>query len=151
MPVLIDVDITSFGIISVLNTPGGDVFNWRDRIANEIVNLCRENSPTNKRANAMHRGGVTGSFKASWRWDRVGSNGDEVKAFIENWAGHAVYVELGRGASHGYEKFSWTRHKPPGSVRSHLDGTRGRTGWHTLRDMANTVLSANTDNYTPII
>lgn len=150
MPGGVEVNISNTKIILVLNAPGGGVFDWRDDVAEEITRLCRTNSPVNKVANAMHRGGKVGTFKASWKWDRLGSNGHNVQATIHNIAGHAMFVEFGRTGSGANQRFSWIKHKPPGSIRTHM-GTGPRTGWHTLRDMTNDTMPKYMSGYTPLI
>jgi len=108
MPDGIRVHIDDHLIISVLNSPGGGVSNWRDQVGQEIKSQAEATSPINNPANAMHREGVTGTYKAGWDWDRRGTSGHHVVARVTNSADHAVYVEWGRSASHEMQIFSWT-------------------------------------------
>lgn len=146
----VDVDINKLQVWAVLNGPAGAIFDWRDDVAEAIVRECIFLSPINNPANARHRGGIVGTFKRRWHWDRIGSNGDVVRAFIENQAGHAKYVEFGRGPSFMWEKFSWIKHKPPGAIRVHPGGTGARQGEHLLRDVVNSTMPQYVSGYTPL-
>jgi hypothetical protein len=95
-------------IISALNTPGGGVFRWRDEVGSDIKVTAEAMSPINDPLNARHRGGVVGTYKAGWDWDRRGSSGHHVVARVTNSADHAIYVEFGRTASSKMQIFSWT-------------------------------------------
>lgn len=136
----VDVHITDRAIITALNTPGGAVFDWRDDTAEKVGLRAIALSPINNPLDATHRGGLVGTYKASWGWDRVGSNGHEVRATIYNAAAHADIVEFGRNSSNGPEVFGWTQHVPPGEVDVHLHGTRGRLGRHVLLNAVNGVM-----------
>jgi len=102
------VHISDRAIISALNTPGGAVFRWRDEIGQEIKRVAISLSPVNDELNAQHRGGVVGTYKKGWGWDRRGSRGHHVIARVTNSAAHAQYVEYGRSASRKMQIFSWT-------------------------------------------
>lgn len=130
----VEVHITDRAIISALNTPGGDVFKWRDDVAVDTVRIAIGMSPVNDVLDALHRGGVVGTYKASWGFDRVGSNGHRVQATIYNGADHADIVEFGRRRSWRSETFAWTGHRPPGAISTHEHGTAARNGRHILRD-----------------
>jgi hypothetical protein len=108
MASIVNVKVTDRTVISALNTPGGAVHEWRDDTASKITNQARATSPVNNPLNAVHRGEVTGVFKASWSWDRRGSSGHHVVLRVENSADHAQYVEFGRSASTKMQIFSWT-------------------------------------------
>jgi Bacteriophage HK97-gp10, putative tail-component len=136
----VDVDIDDALIIRALNVPGGDVFEWRDDVAERIIAFARGASPVNDPLNAMHRGGAVGIYAASWSWSRVGSNRHRVRATVRNDADHAQLVEYGRGPSTGRETFSWTEWG--GAIRTLRRGTRGWGGKHVLRNAANAVLPA---------
>jgi hypothetical protein len=139
----VTVNITDRGVIQALNTPGGAIFKWRDKVASDTIQLATTNSPVNNPQDAQHRGGGVGLFKASWGFDRVGSNGHRVQATIYNGAPYADIVELGRAPTIGgsYEVFSWSKHKPPGSISAH-HGTRGRNGKHILGKAVSAVMAA---------
>lgn len=135
----VEVDISDVAIISALNTPGGGVFEWRDEVAHDVIGKAIAMSPVNDINNAVHRGGVVGTYKASWGFDRMGSNGHRVRAVIYNGSDHADLVEFGRGVSNSFEVFSWRSAVPPGSkvIREH--GTRGYNGRHVLARAVNAV------------
>jgi hypothetical protein len=130
------VDIKDATIISALNTPGGAVFEWRNDTEDAVLSNAYATSPTNDVLNAQHRGGVVGTYKASWVTRRQG-NGHRVGFQIENFADHAIYVEYGRRPSTKHEVFSWTGHKPPGLIDLHEHGTMGWDGKHVLRNAVN--------------
>ena len=104
----VTVKITDRLIIAALNTPGGGVYQWRDEVGREIKATAEATSPINDPLNAVHRGGVVGTYKAGWDWDRRGSSGHHVIARVTNSSDHAVYVEWGRTASRKLQIFSWT-------------------------------------------
>jgi hypothetical protein len=133
------VTINDFAIIQALNTPGGAVYEWRDDIAQEIARDAREKSPVNPALNAVHRGGLRGTYKAGWAWTPLGSNQHLVRAYIYNESDHAYYVEFGRGKSGSPERFSWV--KWGGKVKTMRGGTSGWKGKHILRDAVNRALA----------
>jgi len=108
MPEGVTVRISDAAIVSALNTPGGGVHRWRDEVGSEIKSIAEATSPVNDPLNAQHRGGVVGTYKAAWDWDRRGSSGHSVVARVTNSSDHAIYVEYGRSASYAMQIFSWT-------------------------------------------
>jgi hypothetical protein len=108
MASLVNVQISDRAIITALNTPGGDVYKWRDEVTKEVIANARINAPVNDPMNAMHRGGTVGVYKASFDWDRRGSSGHHTIGRVTNSADHAIYVELGRSGSSKMQIFSWT-------------------------------------------
>jgi len=136
------VNIDSTAIIAELNTPGGAVFVWRDEAAQAIVEKAEATSPVNKKGNATHRGGLTGTYKRGWQWDGRGSNGNTVRATIWNTAPHAPIVEFGRGpANFTRQTFAWTKWR---GIRTTYF-TRARRGKHILQKAVNAVGSATGD------
>lgn len=101
--------VTQRTIVMAINTPGGIVYEWRDDRAKEILVRARLKSPRNKTGNAQHRGGVTGTYRRMWRWERGRASAVVLRAIIRNRANHAAFVEFGRSRSTKYQKFSWTR------------------------------------------
>lgn len=150
MPAGVEVDITDISVIKALNTPGGAVFEWRDDSAVAIVRRATFTSPVNDPFNATHRNWVIGTYIAAWGFDRKGSNGHQVRATIYNGAPHADLVEFGRSPSFRRERFGWTEHTPPGSIRTHLGGTYGWSGHHTLRNAVNAV-GTTTGDWSPVL
>lgn len=147
MPEDVRVEITDATVISALNTPGGLVFQWRNDTERAVLERCYATSPVNDVANAAHRGGMVGEFKASWVTRRRGGR-HRVGFEIENFSDHAIYVEEGRGPSSKRQTFSWTEWG--GDTRT-VSGTRGREGQHILRNAVNRVLSSATGGaYTPL-
>jgi hypothetical protein len=128
----VKVDVTDIAIIEALNTPGGAIFAWRDKVGRDTTRIAIGLSPVNDVENAEHRGGVVGTYKASWTWDRIGSQGHTVRARVMNGSDHADIVEYGRRRSLAREVFSWTGHDPSGSISAHFAGTSGRDGQHVL-------------------
>jgi hypothetical protein len=147
----VEVDITDIAIISALNTPGGAIHGWRNETAIAITAQAIATAPVNDPLNATHRGGVVGTYKRSFGWDSVGSNGHRVRATIFNGAGHADIVEFGRRESGGYERFAWRGWVPPGSIDATTRGTSARPGRHILRNAVNGVMpSATGGAYAPL-
>lgn len=136
-------DITTAKIWRALNTPGGDVYAWRDRVMIICADRAYDKSPVNNVNNARHRAGIVGTFKRNWHTRRT-SNQHGVGAVIWNSSRHAVYVEEGRSASAKYQEFSWTRwqgriryiHGPGPISKMHIPfgghKTAARKGKHIL-------------------
>ena len=155
----VNVKITDRSVISALNTPGGPVWEFRDDVMNDITDLARRKSPVNNPANARHRGGRVGTYKASWLGRRHGS-GHHVGLTVMNTADHAQYVEEGKGPSRKFQRFSFTgwggeiRYIGPKVLRKARAGrtqmklpwggrkVAGRPGKHILRDSTNRVLAS---------
>lgn len=141
------VNITDASIISALNTPGGAVFQWRDQTMLQIANRAYDTSPVNNVGNALHRGGVVGTYKLGWSTRRTG-NQHRVGMVVSNDAPHAQFVEFGRSASRKYQAFTWVKSFEPGElveVGGDLGGgTSARPGRHILRNATNYVLGRAT-------
>lgn len=159
----VKVNVTDVAIISAVNTPGGAVHEWRDQVAEAIVQRARLNSPINDVLNAVHRGGAVGEYLASWETSTVGSNQHRVRAVISNFSDHAVYVEYGRRSTIGStrpERYSTVggafiastgTFTPPGEIIVSR-GTQGFDGQHVLRDAANDVMPLMTGGaYAPLL
>jgi len=104
----VTVNITSQSIYRALNTPGGPVAEWRDKVMHETQDRATLKAPTNNPLNARHRGGRVGIYKRGFRTRRTG-NQNGVGAVIYNNAPHAIYVEEGRSESTAFQVFSWTK------------------------------------------
>jgi hypothetical protein len=127
----VKVTVTDRAIISALNTPGGDVYRWRDEVGREVKAIAEEIAPINNPMNAEHRGGEVGTYQASFGFDRRGSSGHHVVARVTNSSDHADIVEFGRSSSSQMQIFSWTefggaivRVGGPGSISKFLEGAR---------------------------
>ena len=118
-------------VIRALNTPGGPVREYVDNIGKDTRRIATATAPVNDPLDAQHRGGVVGTYKASFRFDRRGSRGHRVIGRVTNSAGHADIVENGRSASHRWQRFSWTVWG--GDIRR-VDYTGAREGKHILRN-----------------
>jgi hypothetical protein len=138
----VSVDVNDAAIISALNAPGRAVFQWRDDLGNAIVSAARALSPVNDPLNAVHRGGLVGTYKGSWRFSRAGSNQHRVRLTVINDSDHAEFVEYGRSPSESWERFSWTRWQ--GAIRVARFGTRGYSGRHVLQHATNSAVAAAT-------
>ena len=104
----VNVKITDRAVIRAVSTPGGPGFEFMDTLADQIEDGAFRRSPVNNPANAMHRGGVTGTYKASWSWDRRGTGFHGIARRVLNSSGHASVVEYGRSMSQKFQVFSWT-------------------------------------------
>lgn len=128
--------VTHRTIVTAINTPGGITYEWRDERAKGIINRAKATSPRNKVANAKHRGGITGTYRKMWRWERGRGSDVVLRAIIRNRAAHAVFVEVGRSMSFKYQRFSWTRWdgqiryigKPPSAIFEGLPKSRAKRG-----------------------
>lgn len=127
--------ITQRQVWIAVNTPGGPVYEYRDKLADRMERRARTKSPKNKTSNAKHRGGRTGTYRIAWKWERFGNqNGSGLR--IGNYAGHALFVEEGRSMSTKYQRFSWSRWlgqiryigKPPKNIFAKLPRGQGRRG-----------------------
>jgi hypothetical protein len=154
----VDVDIPDSGIIRACNTPGGPVHEFMDRLASKVENNAIRRSPVNAAANAIHRGGRTGTYKAGWRTTSIGSNGHMVRRNTYNVSGHSEVVEYGRSSSRRLQVFSWTawqgdiRYIGPKGFRKARKGkkkmdrewggrkTAARPGKHVLKNATNAAL-----------
>lgn len=142
------VDITDARIIAACNTPGGPVYEWRNKKEDLVLSNAYKLSPVNRRLNAKHRGGVTGTFRASWVSLRTG-NQHHLGFNVENFADHAIFVEFGRSESTKRQTFSWIKwhgdirtvggagfEEAAGSATAGT-GTSARDGQHVLHNAVN--------------
>jgi hypothetical protein len=99
-------------IIKACNTPGGSGGVAREM--NDWVKRCKlraiNTAPVNDPANATHRGGAVGTYKASFRSKRSG-NQHVLSRAVFNIAPHAPYVEYGRRSTRFGDKF-YSKHWP---------------------------------------
>lgn len=127
------VVISDLLVIKALNTPGGSggVWRWIEAVKRDTIKNAIRIAPTNDPLNAIHRGGVVGTYRASFRSDGRGSNGHFLRRSIYNTADHARIVEHGRRSTRGgrWEVFYWSQH-PGREIRTR--GTSGRHGDHVL-------------------
>ena len=145
----VDVDISATQVHLALNAPGGLVFEWMRETLNAIEQLAMANSPVNNPLNAMHRGGVVGTYKRSWSTTPPITSADGVSGSVSNSAAHAYFVEEGRGPALQTEQvFSWTGFKPPGSIHQVMN-TKGYPRQRVLYYATQDVLEAQTDHYVP--
>lgn len=148
MPGGVEVDVSDLTVISALNTPGGAVFEWRDKVAAMVVAEATATARVGSIMNQIHRVPTIGEWQRSFGMDRVGSNGHRVRATIYNGSGHAWWMEEGRMPSGGWERFAWRGANGRIIIRPH--GTRGFRGDHTLRKAVNTV-GAATGDWGPLV
>ena len=146
----VTVNITDASVIIALNSEGGAVHEWRDKVIAEIKALAIANSPVNNPLNAKHRPQRVGRYKRSWGVGR-GGRGHTVTGTVRNSAPHAYFVEYGRGAAlNTTQVFSWTGFKPPGRIAM-VRNTKGYVGLFVLKYATNDVLEAQTDYYVPLL
>ena len=153
---LVRVVVLDSSIINALNRPGRPVSNWRDEVGTRIESAARVLSPVNDVLNAQHRGGVVGTYRAAWSWER-GHAGNQhlVRAIITNSSNHAQAVEYGNPGSSEFQVFSWTnwggatKWVGPATVRNFRRAgpyprggsfQKGYDGRHVLRDATNAVV-----------
>jgi hypothetical protein len=102
------VNITKQSVYRAVNTPGGPVYEWRDRMMHDTQDRATVKAPVNNPLNARHRGGGVGTYNRGFRTRRTG-NQNGVGAVIFNDVAHAIYVEEGRSESTQFQVFSWTK------------------------------------------
>lgn len=130
----VEVNVTDRAVITALNTPGGAVYEWRDRVMVNTVANAVALSPVGNPADALTRGGVVGRYKAGWRSRRTGSNGNRVRAVIFNNVEHATVVEYGRSPSASFQSFSTAKFAATSRSAIHrVTFTAGRAGKHVLQ------------------
>jgi len=95
-------------ILRALHFPGKPLFRWRDNFAKDVHRIAKHHAPVGHEINALHRGGITGTYKAGLTWNRRGSRGHVSVARIEANAPHSRYVENGRNPSYEPQFFSWS-------------------------------------------
>ena len=142
----VEVDISQAQVTLVLNAPGGLVNDWMRETIAGIEAAAIANSPINDVLNAMHRGGVVGTYKASWRSPAITNGSNSVSGTVENTAGHAIFVEEGRDHVVGQQRFSWRNFKPPGSIHV-VQNSAGYPRQRVLYYATQDVLEAQTDYY----
>jgi hypothetical protein len=105
------VEVDDNAVWKQLNGAGGTggVAGYRDALLLHAQSIAVAWSPVNDPLNAKHRGGVVGTFQASWRVSRSRPAPWISAGRLRNVAGHAIYVERGRSASSKKQRFSWTR------------------------------------------
>lgn len=140
MPSTARVFISDTLVIKALNTETGSGGVARDlnKTVKSILLRARAKAPVNKAADAVHRGGVRGTYAASFVRKRQGYGHILVRE-VWNTAPHAIYVEKGLrstkfapGTKGGrWETFSWTQ--TGGRIESH-PGTGARSGRHILEE-----------------
>jgi hypothetical protein len=108
-------------------TPPGVVTLRMNLMADAALAYAIATAPTNNPLNAVHRGGVVGTYRAGIRMERTGNQYGRGFKLIGT-ARHSDVVENGRSASNREQFFSWTRARPPGSMRwyTHTGARRGR-------------------------
>ena len=129
------VYVSDAAIFQTTRNPKGSAgtARWMDRLALRTVAIAMEDAPVNNVQNAYHRGGVVGTYKASFSWDRRGGTRAYLKRSVWNTAKHAGIVEKGRPSTRGgpMEVFTWSRFTPPGALGA-LRGTGSRSGYAIL-------------------
>lgn len=138
--------INSRALWRQLAMPGGTggLGAYRDAFCTSTMTTAVTRSPVNKRLNALHRGGVVGTYVGAWDWSRSNKRGAWiVGGQVINTAPHAQVVELGRSSSREPQRFSWSKY--PGKIRwyvgrkgSLLEKTSARPGKHVLEGAAGT-------------
>ena len=88
-------------IIKACNTPtgSGGVWRWIEAAKRDVLKNAVKIAPVNNTLNSQHRGGTDGLYKASFRSNRVGSNGHQLRRTVYNVAPYANIVEKGRSGT----------------------------------------------------
>jgi len=105
------VDVDDLKVWRQCNRPGGTggVGAYRDAWLSQAKTVAVASSPVNDPLNAVHRGGVVGTYKASWRVSHDAAPVWVAAGRLSNTADHAIIVEKGRSESRKPQLFSWTK------------------------------------------
>lgn len=117
-------------LVRSIHVGTGGVGKWRTVTTRMLEAQCIALAPVNKPGDAVHRGGVVGTYRDGFDTDNRGTRGTRLIGRVTNSAPHAVYVEWGRSASNKDQFFSWTRH---GGIPQWYTGTRARAGRHVMK------------------
>jgi hypothetical protein len=105
------VYISDGALIASVQHGSAGVWKWRNKLLRSTEHQAKKNARDRLEMNpqnAMHRGGVVGTYLASFDKDKIGSNGWWIRGRVWNYAPHAYYVEHGRGPSKSRQVFSST-------------------------------------------
>jgi hypothetical protein len=127
------VNINTATVWQGLHSRRGCVREWVDDLAETTKRNAERAAPVNDPLNAVHRGGVVGTYKRSFGISGAGSNQHSTKRTVYNSAPHARIVEFGRRPTRKWQTFSWTFWK--GDIRT-VTFTEGRDGQHILENAA---------------
>lgn len=142
----VDTRVTTKGItrasvqFGLNGAPRGPVWIYREFTMHAALVACVATAPVGNPLNAVHRGGVVGTYKASFHSDRKGSNQSGLRFSISNSADHAAIVEFGRRTVFADQYFSWSRGKHPGKPGWNTR-TRGRDGTHHIEKTVRRVMN----------
>jgi hypothetical protein len=148
--------INSRAVWRALHAPGAPVSRFVQDLAEDTKDRAEALAPVNDVRNALHRGGVVGTYKRSFTVQsfRAGSNQHATRRIVANTAKHADIVESGRPYVRRRQVFTWKhaqggqyadqqwRKKNPGKKPSRADAeqwyrvstkqTRARKGQKVL-------------------
>jgi hypothetical protein len=127
------VNINTATVYRGLHSQRGVVRKWVVDLARTTERNAIRLAPVNEVENAQHRGGIVGTYKASFGISGRGSNQFSTQRTVYNSADHANIVEFGRRAVFGRQRFSWTVWG--GDIRS-VTRTEGRPGKRVLERAA---------------
>lgn len=117
------VYISDVLVIKACNTPGGSggVAREMNKWTARCMARARMTAPVNNVLNAVHRGGVVGTYAASFKRYRRG-NGHYLLRSVYNVAPHAVFVERGRSST-SFAANVWAADVWPGWYHKNPDGS----------------------------
>jgi hypothetical protein len=144
----VKVFITGATVGRALNTPGGPVWELRERALRQLDSEFNRRAPVGKRLDATHRTEPVGRYKRGVGFERYGNQSGLGLRFL-NRADHAGVVEYGRDATNAWQRFGWRRASPPGKVKWYSH-TGSRDGKHVMRNSVNTVMPRLVTGYTPL-
>jgi hypothetical protein len=133
----------------IIGPDTGPLADWRREAEREVMAQFHRVVEDGLANDATHRPGQPpGGYRAGAYMDHYG-NQNGLGFHFYNTADHAYYAELGRGASHAFQKFGWSRAKPPGKVKWYK-ATNARDGQHAMRNAVNAAMPRVVDGYTPL-
>lgn len=128
-------------IIRSAQSPHGSLgtYQYMDALMEATLLNARRLAPIGDPLDRLHDEKYVGFYQASFRADRLGSNGHRVRRTIYNMAPYASVVEKGRHSTRGKtrETFS-TRHRPGAIVT-----TAGTWGWSGQNVLNNALAEAH--------
>jgi hypothetical protein len=133
------VRINTATVRAGLANPTAPLWRARDAWMFDSFGAAFATAPVNDPLNAVHRGGVVGTYQASFRARRLSNLGSEGFK-LSNVSDHAAVVEFGRRPSTKPQTFSWTR--TGGQIRRYKR-TSGRDGEHIMADAVQYGLAVN--------
>lgn len=119
---VVKVVVSDSLIYEAVMAPGGDANKWLKDLNRKAGTLAKSTAPVDDPANAATRGGVVGTYKASFGGGVRNAGMTLLVGEVYNRSDHAVYVEEGRRHTRKRQVFTWT------GARKNIKQTRTVSG-----------------------